>query len=531
MLCACYIVQTPAIFYNTNMQQLLSKLLNNFTMYQVALYALRGFIGTAVVLSLFGVLDYTWWHIVGNLILFIVFCVASNYLLAKLFKVKTNYESQFITAEILTVIVGPLNPFAWWWAIFLISFLAMASKYVLVYKQRHIFNPAAFGIFASALLIEQGASWWIGGRYMLPFVILGGILILQKLRWFHLAISFLLTYFAALVITLFLQGADNSIILQSLQTTVLDSALIFFVTVMLIEPLTAPRSTNRRIAYGVIIALFIILHQTYWPPEWPTYAYSFETGLLFGNLVAFLAGRKDERQTLKLVQKKAENSDTFSFWFEPLRKFDFVPGQYLEWMLVHDKHDSRGVRRFFTISAAPSEQYLRLITRFYPNPSTYKQALMNMKPGDEIVVSRLEGEFVLPNEAGKKLAFIAGGVGIAPFLSFFKHLTDTKQKRDIVMLYANKTPGDIAFAEEIDSAKAVGVKNFHVVTEPDSNWTGLSGFITDDMVKEQIPDWKDRTFYLSGPEPMVLSYEKLLKGIGLPSSQIKRDFFPGYQPQ
>jgi glycine betaine catabolism B len=509
------------------MMTLIPKLLSKLTMYQAMLWFLRALLAASILLSFFGVLDYVWWHILGDLALFIAFCVGSNMLFARIFGVKPNYESQYITAEILTLIVGPLNPLGWWWAIFLISFMAMASKYLLAYKKRHIFNPAAFGVLASALITQIGASWWIGGRQMFILVLVGGLLILQKLRWFHLASAFFLAYATTLVLTLFAQGADNSMILASLKTTVLDSALVFFMTVMLIEPLTAPRGIKWRMAFGAGIGLLVVLHQSYWPAGWPTYGYSFEAGLLLGNFLAFLASNKNERQTLKFLERKAESPDTYSFWFEPFRKFDFIPGQFLEWTLAH-KHDSRGVRRFFTISASPTEDRLRLITRLYPKPSSYKQALMSLKQGDEIVVSHLDGEFVLPKDPAKKLAFIAGGVGIAPFLSIGKYLVDKKESRDMIMLYANKTERDIAFREELSQFESAGLKTIHVLTEAPTGWAGRSGFITEDMVRQDIPDWKDRTFFVSGPEPMVLNYENMLKKMGLPGAQVRRDYFEGY---
>ena len=47
-------------------------------------------------------------------------------------------------------------------------------------------------------------------------------------------------------------------------------------------------------------------------------------------------------------------------------------------------------------------------------------------------------------------------------------------------------------------------------------------------MKEKVKDWKERTFYLSGPQPMVETFEKMLKDMGLPNKQIKTDYFPGY---
>jgi glycine betaine catabolism B len=505
--------------------KLINDLLNRITMYQAVLYVLRVLIGAAAVLAFFDVLNYEWWHIVGDMVLFLVFCWGSNQLFGKIFNTKPNYESQYITAEILTLIVGPLNPLTDWWVIFLISFLAMASKYVIAYNKRHIFNPAATGVLASALLIQQGASWWIGGKYMLPLVVLGGLFIAQKLKWFHLVLSFMLSYLAALTISLLAQGTELSTIASALQSTILDSATIFFATVMLVEPLTAPRTRHVRIAYGAAVAAMMVLL----PILLPTYGYSIETALLLGNLGVFLFSSKTGRQTLKLLEKMQEAKDTFSLWFEPVKRFDYQAGQFLEWTLPHPKNDSRGIRRFFTIASSPADGRIRLVTKSNPKPSTFKKALLAMQPGDEISVSSLEGEFVLPDD-DRKLAFIAGGVGITPFLSMIQFLQDKKIKRDIVLFYANKAAEEIAFKSFFEEAEGVGLKTVYVVTEnPPAGWAGQTGFITPEMIQREVPDWKDRLFYVSGPEPMVMAYEKMLAKMGLPRKQVKRDYFPGYQ--
>jgi len=48
------------------------------------------------------------------------------------------------------------------------------------------------------------------------------------------------------------------------------------------------------------------------------------------------------------------------------------------------------------------------------------------------------------------------------------------------------------------------------------------------LINEKIPNFKERTFYISGPEPMVMIFEKILMKMGLKKNQIKRDYFPGY---
>jgi len=498
--------------------------LNRLTMYQVALYALRTVIGAAVLLSLFGIQDYyVWWHILGSLTLFVVFCWAINTTLARLLKVHVNLDSQFITAEILTLIVGPLNPLADWWLIFVISLLAMGSKYFLAFDRRNIFNPAAFAVLASAVLMGQGASWWAGGQYATAFVVIGGALIIQKLRWWHLAGSFLLTYWVISSVLAISGGAGWEVFAVYAKSYFLLPSYLFFAAVMLTEPMTAPRTRNYRILYGIVIATLMAVL----PRIFVNYGYSIETALLLGNAMFFLTDRAG-RRTLTLVEKRRESKDVQSFLFRPDRRFDFTAGQYMEWMAHHDKPDSRGSRRLFTISSAPTDELVRLSTKFFPKPSSFKQGLLDLKPGDQITAARLSGEFTMPEDKARKMAFIAGGIGVTPFVSMAEYLKDTGQRRDVILLYANKTMDDISFKDALDSAQASGVVTRYVLDQAPPGWAGPVGFISADMVAGEIPDWASRTFYVSGPEPMVQGIAKTLKGMGVAGRNIRRDYFSGY---
>ena len=51
--------------------------------------------------------------------------------------------------------------------------------------------------------------------------------------------------------------------------------------------------------------------------------------------------------------------------------------------------------------------------------------------------------------------------------------------------------------------------------------------MTGAMIAKEIPDYRERTFYISGPHVMVDSSKKVLERLGVPRSQIKTDFFPG----
>ncbi len=171
---------------------------------------------------------------------------------------------------------------------------------------------------------------------------------------------------------------------------------------------------------------------------------------------------------------------------------------------------------------------MRLGVKFYPMPSAFKRALGAMEPGDRIYASQLSGNFTLPANPNAKLAFLAGGIGITPFRSMLQHLLDRKEKRPIVVLYATETAEDVAYHDVLDSARReLGVRTFHAVARG-ARRGEYPGFIDAKLLRAAIPDFRERTFYISGPQTMVKSLRQMLLGLGVRRSRIKVDFFPGF---
>jgi ferredoxin-NADP reductase len=230
--------------------------------------------------------------------------------------------------------------------------------------------------------------------------------------------------------------------------------------------------------------------------------------------------------TLERIERSA--SDAYDFIFSSERKLAFQAGQYLEWTLGFARPDSRGNRRYFTVASAPTEPFVRVGIKFYPASSTFKRALAGMAPGDTIYASQLAGEFTLPSDPTAKLAFLAGGIGITPFRSMLQYLLDRDEARPIVVLYGNERVGDICYRDVLDAAeRELGIRTIYAVAR-DARPDQYMGFIDTRLVRHAIPDYHERTFYISGPQAMVKALRKTLLRIGVHRSRIKVDFFPGF---
>jgi len=436
----------------------------------------------------------------------------------------------YITALILFLIITPLREGAYAQFLLLASFvcvIANTSKYILAIGKKHIFNPAAIALVLASFIIGQSASWWVATLEMLPLIIIGGILITRKLRHGDLVLSFFVSSLILITLAVFLKNGD---VLNTLFTTIIYSPLFFFGFIMLTEPLTSPPTKKLRIIYGIIVGL---LFTPFW--NLGPISSSPELALVLGNIFSFIVSPK-EKLILKLKEKTKVANDTYDFIFEnhkkDTEKLSFRPGEYMEWTLSHEKPDTRGNRRYFTIASSPTENDIHLGIKFYGKPSSFKKHLLAMPIGQEVIGSSRAGDFILPKENQKGLVFIAGGIGVTPFRSMIKYLLDNNEKRDIIMFYSNKTVEDIAYREIFDEAEnKLGIKTIYAITDTKDGLGGRNmygGFINADLLKKELPNYAEKIFYISGPHGMVNVFEKTLKEMGVENKNIKIDFFPGY---
>ena len=123
-------------------------------MYRLVLYILIAYIVIAIIEALFGLLSFSPLSILVSAIAFLIVCLLSNKILAKIFKAPTSIESSYITALILTSIVTPANNQNSLLVIALIGIIAMTSKYLIAVRHKHIFNPAAFAVVISGIFFS-----------------------------------------------------------------------------------------------------------------------------------------------------------------------------------------------------------------------------------------------------------------------------------------------------------------------------------------------------------------------------------------
>lgn len=501
----------------------IDEIIDGFTIYRVTLYGLLFLTVVAFFYSFFGLVVSSPLNLLTSLILIVGTCYLTNKFFAKIFSVPTNNESFFITALILFLILAPLNSIDSAVIFLIAGTVAMASKYVLAVNKKHIFNPAAFALVVVDLIGSSQVQWWVGNKYMFPFILIIGFLIVRKVSRFHLFLSFISINLLTVSIFSFFNKID---ILSTLIAAITSWPLLFLGTIMLTEPFTTPPSQSLQIVYGGLVGVLAGS-----PFHFGMIYLTSELALILGNIYSYIVSFK-YRLILALSEKKQLSPTIYEFVFSSLRKFNFLPGQYLEWTLPLGKIDSRGNRRYFTIASSPTEENVRLGVRINFPSSSFKKALVSVKKGNKIYAGQLRGDFVLPEDEKRKLVFIAGGIGITPFRSMIKYILDKKIVRPVVLIYSNKKADEIAYKDVFDQAqKDLRVKIVYTLTDKESvaaDWKGEVGRVDAAMIRRQVPDYQESLFYLSGPQAMVTAFEETLSIMGIKGKNIKKDFFPGF---
>jgi ferredoxin-NADP reductase len=228
----------------------------------------------------------------------------------------------------------------------------------------------------------------------------------------------------------------------------------------------------------------------------------------------------------KIQQIIPRTHDVLSFRFPRPADLDYKPGQFF---FVTLKQGDKELIKHFSFSSSPTEKdHIEFTKKFTDHE--YSLALKAAKVGDWARIDAPYGEFTFEGEY-PKIALLGGGIGITPFMSFCKNATDKGLSSKITLFYGCRTPTDIAFRKEFeDLAKQnKNIKLVFTVNQPaPPDWTGPTGIINTDMIKQYLPDFQENMFYTCGPPPMIAAMEKLVESLGLPKEKLKRELFSGY---
>lgn len=508
--------------------------LGRVSMYRLALLCLATLAAIAFLLSLAGLAGPTWAEILATAAVLVVVSVAVDAAAQRLLKLPWRLESSLITAGILLFVLRPSVTIAGLVGIAIAAAIAAASKYVLAWRGRHIFNPAAVGASVLTLITAitgayglGGSSWWVGSPLFGPIVLLLGIILVWRTERLRVIALFWVVAIAVGVVVVALQYAAQAvpvdvwtIVVQQLWS----SPVLFLGAFMLSEPLTLPPRRWQQFIVAAVVGVLVG-----WAPLFGDFPVGLgqERALLVGNLIAFAFA---VRAAVRLVfASRAQLTPTVrELTFDASRGFTFTAGQFLELDVPHRHPDARGSRREFSIVSAPEDlPAVRIAFRDGGGPqSSFKKALAAVEPGQALAVTGVWGDFVLPRQSSEPLLMVAAGIGVTPFISHLRHLAQTGQERDVVVVYVAKDAAELAFRDDLErSGVRVIVFTRDEPADLPENWFWARGARLDaDTLRRAVPDIGARHAYASGPAGLLADLAPTLQQ----ARSITTDAFSGY---
>jgi predicted ferric reductase len=169
----------------------------------------------------------------------------------------------------------------------------------------------------------------------------------------------------------------------------------------------------------------------------------------------------------------------------------------------------------FSITSAPDERTLRITVKAVGD---YTRALRALERGTAAVVEGPYGSFSSNHLENKRQIWIAGGIGVTPFLSMARSLNGDAPAVDFY--YCVEHEPEAHFLDEIRSI-ARERDNFRVAVVPRDR----DGFLTAERLAAENQDLASADVLMCGPPAMIESLRSQLKARGMPGSQIHAEEF------
>ncbi|MBI2074432.1 MAG: FAD-dependent oxidoreductase [Candidatus Levybacteria bacterium] len=232
------------------------------------------------------------------------------------------------------------------------------------------------------------------------------------------------------------------------------------------------------------------------------------------------------------IKKEEIAEGTYAFFFKKSEEFNFLPGQYIRIILPHQNPDNRGQTRLFSISSSPLEKdYIRIVTKVIK--SSFKKALYNLTPGAKVQFSPPMGSFILKEEDKQERLFLAGGIGITPFLCMLEYANEKKLSIPLTLFVSFSTVEEVIYYKKLQeiSQNNLSIKIIYTVTHPEDSkkpWVGETGRISQNLIKKYALDILKPFYYIAGPPAMVDAMRKLVDSMGVANEKIRTENFTGY---
>ena len=226
-----------------------------------------------------------------------------------------------------------------------------------------------------------------------------------------------------------------------------------------------------------------------------------------------------------------ETCDVITLVLEPVDRgatgvFAFEPGQYV---VLGRELDGAWTERCYTISSPPTRPHLLTVTvKRVVDGAMSSWIHEDCRPGDRLLVRGPLGAFTIANHPAHKYLLLSGGSGVTPTLSTLRTIADLAEPLDVVVVHSARTPADLVARGEVEALAAAseGLR-IHWICEddPDGDWFGHRGRLTDDLLATLVPDVAEREVLTCGPPGYMVAVRGTLARLGVDPARAHEESF------
>jgi ferredoxin-NADP reductase len=210
------------------------------------------------------------------------------------------------------------------------------------------------------------------------------------------------------------------------------------------------------------------------------------------------------------------------------RPFSFAPGQYAA--ISFSRHGRPAPARCFSITTSPTDSdVVQFCMRV---KGRYTRALTGLSVGDRVGVQGPYGSFIFDPARHQRLIMIAGGIGIAPFMSMIRYAARLEVPSQIDLVYSCQNQAEVAFGDELmrvtDAYPNVSL-HLALGDGDQGRFAGRSvatGRISSGLLDQATAgDYTSPTFMICGPPPFMKAVSGLLLARGVREDRIVTEAF------
>ena len=249
---------------------------------------------------------------------------------------------------------------------------------------------------------------------------------------------------------------------------------------------------------------------------WMLLALSY-TGIIIYRIYCIVTIRINSYE-VTAVREEAKDIWTLEF---SGKKLDFLPGQFMFVQLLRNGKLSSA--HPFTISNSPTREKLSITPK---KLGDFTLSVKDTRVGDKAFIDAPYGVFSFLNYRHEELVFIAGGIGITPFISMLRYIRDEMSEQKVTLFWSNRNENYLCFRDELEELESE-LDNFRLIIimtdQPD--WEGEKGHLNGAMIQGHLESLDNKEFFVCGPPDMTAAMIFELKERQVPPVRIHSELF------